>query len=103
MTRVVITGMGLITPLGRGVNANWKSLISGVSGITSISKFDTKDFTCKIGGEVPVTNAHKSFFDVDAFISPKEKKRMDDFWKKDGCMLEQKSFRNQCQLRNAIF
>ena len=79
MTRVVITGMGLITPLGRGINANWKSLISGISGITSINKFDTKDFSCKIGGQVPINNTHPSFFDVDSFISPKDKKRMDDF------------------------
>ena len=79
MTRVVITGMGLITPLGRGINANWKSLISGISGITSINKFNTKDFSCKVGGQVPTNKTHPSFFDVDSFISPKDKKRMDDF------------------------
>jgi 3-oxoacyl-[acyl-carrier-protein] synthase II len=50
--RVVITGMGIITPLGIGLEDNWKSLCQGISGIGPITRFDTKDCRTKIGGEV---------------------------------------------------
>ena len=79
MTRVVVTGMGLITPLGRGLEGNWKALISGNSGIKLISTFDTDGLSCKIGGQVPVDPSHPDFFDIESFISPKDRKRMDDF------------------------
>lgn len=79
MTRVVVTGMGLITPLGRGLKGNWKALISGDSGIELISNFDTDGLPCKIGGQVPVESSHPNFFDIESFISPKDRKRMDDF------------------------
>ena len=79
MTRVVITGLGLVTPLGRGIESNWQSLTESKSGIRAIQGFDVEDLPCRIGGQVPMDESHPYRFDVDAFVSPKERKRMDDF------------------------
>ena len=53
MREVVVTGIGLVTPLGLGHEVNWKRLINGYSGIRKIENFDTDDLTCKIAGQVP--------------------------------------------------
>ena len=53
MRRVVITGMGLVTPLANGREASWKKLIAGESGLGRIDIFDTSDLACKIAGQVP--------------------------------------------------
>lgn len=76
--RVVVTGMGLVTPLGAGVDHVWKRLIAGESGISAITKFDTSDLKAKIAGQVPRGTASGEF-NVDAHIEPKEQKKMDDF------------------------
>ena len=55
MRRVVITGMGLVTPLANGREASWKKLIAGESGLKTVDLFDTSDLACKIGGQVPWT------------------------------------------------
>ncbi|TFB08124.1 beta-ketoacyl-[acyl-carrier-protein] synthase II [Candidatus Atribacteria bacterium MT.SAG.1] len=70
MNRVVITGAGLVTPIGIGKEEFWQSLIRGKSGITKISYFDTSEYPAKIAAEV-------KNFDFMNFISPKEAKRMD--------------------------
>jgi len=70
--RVVITGMGLITPLGIGVEPSWQRLIAGRSGIGSISAFDSSDLPVHIAGEV-------KGFDPLLYIEPKEVKKMDRF------------------------
>jgi len=79
MTRVVVTGMGLLTPLGRGVEGNWRSLTASKSGIRAIQGFEVEDLPCQIGGQVPTDHDHPYRFDVDALVSPKERRRMDDF------------------------
>ena len=79
MTRVVITGLGLLTPLGRGVKGNWQSLTESKSGIRAIRGFKVDDLPCRIGGEVPQEEDHPYRFDVDALVTPKERRRMDDF------------------------
>ncbi len=53
MRRVVVTGLGLVTPLGCGVGVNWERLIKGQSGIRAIQSFDVSDLTSKIAGQVP--------------------------------------------------
>jgi len=78
-TRVVITGMGLVTPLGSGVAHNWRRLLAGESGIAAITRFRTDDLPCRIGGEVSTAEGNPNRFDVDAIVSPKERRRMDDF------------------------
>ena len=68
--RVVVTGVGPVTPIGIGKDTFWNNLVAGKSGIGPISQFDTTDFTVKIAGEV-------KDFDYTAFIDKKEGKRMD--------------------------
>jgi 3-oxoacyl-[acyl-carrier-protein] synthase II len=53
MRRVVVTGMGIVSPLGLGVEHVWKKLINGQSGITAIQSFDTTELTAKVAGQVP--------------------------------------------------
>lgn len=86
MRRVVVTGLGMVSPLASGVEATWRRLIAGESGARRIGKFDTTDYPCKIGAEVPRTDGYAGgaaigadAFDVDAFISPKEQRRIEDF------------------------
>lgn len=70
--RVVITGVGLVTPLGTGVEKNWQALIAGRSGIGLVSRFDAFDFPTRIAGEV-------KDFSSEEFIEKKELKKMDLF------------------------
>ncbi len=71
--RVVVTGLGLVSPLGSDLNAFWDRLISGDCGIRSITHFDTSDYACKIAGEA------LEFDPTPAFPSPKESRRTDRF------------------------
>ena len=52
--RVVVTGLGLVTPVGIGVEESWKNILNGVSGITTISKFDASNFKSQVAGEVKI-------------------------------------------------
>ena len=79
MRRVVVTGLGLVTPLGIGVKNNWDGITSGKSGITAIDSFDVSDLPAKIAGQVPRGSASDSMFDPDLYMSPKEQRRVDDF------------------------
>ena len=78
MRRVVITGMGMVTPLGYGVETNWKNLLDSKTGISKIDTFNVSDLTCKIAGQVPGKN-DKSGLDLDKFIEPKEQRKIDRF------------------------
>ena len=80
MRRVVVTGMGLTTPLGNGVDVNWKRLTSGVVGINKIENFDVSDLPCKIAGQVPnINNDPEGGLDIDNWIERREYKRIDRF------------------------
>ncbi|MEA2659180.1 MAG: 3-oxoacyl-[acyl-carrier-protein] synthase [Candidatus Binatota bacterium] len=70
--RVVVTGLGVISPLGSGVEKNWENLLAGRSGIRKITRFPADAFASRIAGEVPD-------FKADDFIEPKEIKKMDLF------------------------
>ena len=70
--RVVVTGLGLITPVGIGVKESWKNILNGVSGITNITKFDTSNFKSQVAGEV-------KNFNPDLYLNPKDSRRMDTF------------------------
>ncbi len=70
--RVVVTGMGAVTPIGNDVSAFWESLINGKSGVSRITKFNAEAFETKIAAEV-------KDFDVTKYINPKEARRMDPF------------------------
>ena len=70
--RVVVTGLGVISPVGNGVQTAWKNLIAGKSGITNITKFDTSAFASTVAGEV-------KDFNVEDYLSAKDARRMDTF------------------------
>ncbi len=70
--RVVVTGMGVLTPLGLNLSETWQALVNGKSGIGPISMFDSNAFDCKIAGEV-------KGFNSDDYIAKKEQKKMDRF------------------------
>ncbi|NKD76763.1 beta-ketoacyl-ACP synthase II [Haematospirillum sp. H1815] len=79
MRRVVITGLGMVTPLGSGVRGNWEQILKGVSGVRAIERFDVGDLPARIAGQVPVEESHPWRFDPDAVATAKERRRMDDF------------------------
>ena len=80
MRRVVVTGLGMLTPLGNGVDINWKRLISGQSGIRKISDFDVSDISCKIAGQIPLKiDDPEAGLDIDQWIEPRDQKRIDRF------------------------
>ena len=70
--RVVVTGLGIVSPLGSRIDTAWQNILKGESGIGPISRFDTQAFATRIGGAV-------RDFNVDDYISPKEARRMDEF------------------------
>ena len=78
MRRVVVTGLGLVSPLADGVEASWQRLLAGHSGIRAITSFDVSDLACKIGGAVP-RGTGEAEFDPDRYIEPKEQRKVDDF------------------------
>lgn len=78
--RVVVTGVGAVTPLGSSVNESWNGLINSRSGLGNISIFDSKDCPCTIAGEVKfVTESNPNLFDPNKYIDPKEQRKMDRF------------------------
>ena len=78
MRRVVVTGLGMVTPLGVGVDHNWKQILAGKSGIDRITGFDVDDIACRIAGQVPGPD-EEGGLDLDAFIDPREQRRQDRF------------------------
>jgi 3-oxoacyl-[acyl-carrier-protein] synthase II len=71
--------MGLVTPLGCGVEHTWRRLINGQSGITAIQSFDVSDLPSKIAGQVPRGDRASGGFDADQVIDTKDRRKMDDF------------------------
>ena len=78
MRRVVITGLGVISPLGRGVEHNWKRLLNGDSGISKIEDIDLKDIPVRIAGRVPWGEGEGEF-NPDSVLPPKDQKKNDKF------------------------
>lgn len=78
MRRVVVTGLGIVSPLGRGVDFNWKSILEGKSGIRQIEGFDLKDIPVHIAGQVPF-GKEENLFDPDTVMAPKDQKKVDKF------------------------
>ena len=79
MRRVVVTGMGLVTPLGVGVRFCWERLIAGQSGISSIQAFDVSDIPAKVAGMVPRGDTSAGLFNADDWVPPKDQRKMDQF------------------------
>ena len=79
MRRVVVTGMGIVCPLGLGVGHVWRRLIAGESGIRAIQSFDVADLPCKVAGQVPPGTRAEGCLDVNEWIPVKDQKKMDRF------------------------
>ena len=79
MRRVVVTGLGLVTPLACGVEESWAALLAGKSGAGPITKFKTEDLATKIACQVPRGDGANGTFNPDQWVDPKEQRRMDDF------------------------
>jgi 3-oxoacyl-[acyl-carrier-protein] synthase II len=79
MRRVVVTGIGLVTPLACGVEETWSRLLAGKSGARAITKFRTDDLATKIACDVPRGDGSGGTFNPDQWVDVKEQRRMDDF------------------------
>ncbi|MSP50438.1 MAG: beta-ketoacyl-[acyl-carrier-protein] synthase II [Alphaproteobacteria bacterium] len=79
MRRVVVTGLGLVTPLGVGVENTWSKLLQGESGIRAIQSFDVSDLPAKIAGQLPRGETKDGKFNADDWVEPKDQRRMDPF------------------------
>ena len=77
--RVVVTGLGIVSPLGLGVEHVWKRLTEGESGIGAIQSFDTTDLSAKIAGQVPAGTRAEGGLTLSEWVPPKDQKKMDRF------------------------
>jgi len=78
MRRVVVTGLGMVSPLADGVDATWSKLLNAESGINAIENFDVSDLKAKIAGQVP-TGTGPGEFNIETYLTSKEHRRIDDF------------------------
>lgn len=76
MRRVVITGMGIVSPVGTGIEHAWKNIVAGVSGVRKIDTFDASDCASQIAG-LPVCGTEPGQFNPDAVVEPREQRKMD--------------------------
>ena len=79
MRRVVVTGLGMVTPLGFGHKNNWSRLTNSESGISLITRFDVSDLPSKIAGQVPRGDTAQGLFNADEYVPPKDQRKIDDF------------------------
>ncbi len=79
MRRVVVTGLGLVTPLANGVEPTWKKLINGESGAAMLTKIDTTDLPVRYGCEVPIDPDSPDSFIANDYLEPKEQRKVDSF------------------------
>ena len=79
MRRVAVTGMGLVTPLGIGLEEVWGRLLAGESGIRAIQSFDVSDLPSRVAGQVPRGDRASGLFNADDWVPPKDHRRMDEF------------------------
>jgi 3-oxoacyl-[acyl-carrier-protein] synthase II len=79
MRRVVVTGLGMVTPLGCGVEPTWQRLLKGESGAGKIDSFDVSDIACKIACEIPRGDGANATFNPDQWMEPKEQRKVDEF------------------------
>jgi 3-oxoacyl-[acyl-carrier-protein] synthase II len=78
MNRVVVTGLGMVTPLAAGVEPTWRRLLAGESGAARVESFDVSDIACQIAAQVP-RGAAPDAFNPDEWMEPKEQRKVDDF------------------------
>ncbi len=79
MRRVVVTGLGMVSPVGCGAEASWKALTAGANGARRITEFEVDDLSCQIGCFVPRGDLAEGKFNPDDWMEPKEQRKVDDF------------------------
>jgi len=86
MRRVVVTGLGLLTPLGHGVETTWKGILAGKSGAGRITTFDPEEYACQVACEIPRVDGRggggpdvEGAFNPDNTMAPKDQRKVDDF------------------------
>ena len=79
MRRVVVTGIGMVTPLGSGVDATWSRLVDGQSGANRITDFQADDLSCQIACQIPRGDGSNGTFNADEWMEPKEQRKVDPF------------------------
>ena len=79
MRRVVVTGMGMVTPLGCGVEPTWSRLVKGESGAAKVDRFEVSDLACKIACMIPRGDGSNGTYNPDRWMEPKEQRKVDDF------------------------
>ncbi len=79
MRRVVVTGLGMVTPLACGVETTWKRLLAAQSGIKRIERFEVADIASQIAGQIPYGDGSGGTFNPDQWMEPKEQRKVDDF------------------------
>lgn len=79
MRRVVVTGLGMVTPLGCGVEPTWTRLLSGKSGAVPIDRFDVSDLPARIAFQIPSGDKTEGLFNADQWMDPKDQRKVDDF------------------------
>jgi len=79
MTRVVVTGMGIVSPLGVGLDHNWSSLLAGQNGFGKIDSFEVDDLPCQIAGMIPRGDGTNGTFNPDPWVEPKDQRKIDPF------------------------
>ena len=79
MRRVVITGLGMVTPLACGVEVTWQGIVAGKSGIKHVETFDVSDLPCKIAGVIPRGDGSNGTYNPDLWMEPKEQRKVDHF------------------------
>ena len=79
MRRVVVTGLGMVTPLACGVEETWQRLLAGQSGARRIEKFEVEDLAAKIACQIPRGDGSNGTYNPDQWMEPKEQRRVDEF------------------------
>src|SRR5262250_682113 len=79
MRRVVVTGLGMVTPLACGVEATWRRLIDGQSGISRVERIDVSDLPARIAGQIPRGDGSIGTYNPDQWMEPKDQRKVDEF------------------------
>ena len=79
MRRVVITGLGLLSPLGCGVEVTWQRLTAGENAAKRVENFDVSDLTCQVACQIPRGDGSDGTFNPNDWMEPKEQRKVDDF------------------------
>ncbi|WP_289036130.1 beta-ketoacyl-ACP synthase II [uncultured Roseibium sp.] len=79
MRRVVVTGLGMVSPLGGNVDVSWKKILEGKSGANKVTNFKVDDLACQIAAQIPRDPSVEGAFNPDDWMEPKEQRKVDDF------------------------